>query len=757
MNATTDQNNRGGADSARERFPLARILIRRRFQLIACLLLVSSIAFVATTMRHPRYEATAQVQVVMDKPQIGALSGGAHSLSGDYFNTQCQLLKSRHVLSLAAQKLRAQDSGQIPQSTASALDSYGSLRDSVKVLPVSGSRLIDIVGVSDQPTMAAAIANQVTSAFIEISRDARMAANNRLVEQMQQQLADYDQEIQEKEEEINRFRQENLITGSNTTLTAVESRINSLERDMTQTQMKRLELQAKRDKLVRMLTKGQGLGEHELSLTEIDNHRDIVGLKQNLSRMQQDMVALEQAYLPSHPRLRDLRVQMAALQTKLLDQKHNLMQSLMEDVTEQYRETVKHEESLVTLLNEQKAVGVELTVQNQRYFNLLNELSDIQQFRNSCATQLREFQLQEEMQESPVVVVDAAHTPLEPAGLSKSHQAASILLLGLLFSIVFVFAMDRMSQAPDEDGRQNEMAYYGQMPAGAWAVPWWAQQPAAATQASVESAEQTIHAAPDEQPVAQAQTEPMRFKTQERAEVKLGQLENIDLGKSNYDDLAFAARCRIVQADQASAEAAMFREMGTHLMQRFGRTHQALVVTSPQPRQGKTTCATNLAMVFARAGRRVLLIDANWESPALHKVFPGSVGKPSLHDVIFDRNAMDQALRDPDLATLAVLPNESQSSYSREEDGAAIARLLQELKSEFDWILFDAGPMRQATCKDLLQTVGRCLCVAQSSQESEQRALQEQIELCGAVCIGVVENSHHPSSVDQRSSAKQPV
>ncbi len=57
------------------------------------------------------------------------------------------------------------------------------------------------------------------------------------------------------------------------------------------------------------------------------------------------------------------------------------------------------------------------------------------------------------------------------------------------------------------------------------------------------------------------------------------------------------------------------------LMSRVTASHQVLLVTSPLPRDGKTTVAANLAIVMAQLGRRVLLIDADLRHPKLHRMF----------------------------------------------------------------------------------------------------------------------------------------
>ncbi len=46
-----------------------------------------------------------------------------------------------------------------------------------------------------------------------------------------------------------------------------------------------------------------------------------------------------------------------------------------------------------------------------------------------------------------------------------------------------------------------------------------------------------------------------------------------------------------------------------------------LIVTSTQPHDGKSTCASNLAMAFARKGKKTLLIDADFRLGRIHRIF----------------------------------------------------------------------------------------------------------------------------------------
>ena len=58
----------------------------------------------------------------------------------------------------------------------------------------------------------------------------------------------------------------------------------------------------------------------------------------------------------------------------------------------------------------------------------------------------------------------------------------------------------------------------------------------------------------------------------------------------------------------------------------------SFVLTSTKPSEGKTTMAANLALAFAEAGERVILVDADMRKPKLHKFFqnPDDTSSPGL-------------------------------------------------------------------------------------------------------------------------------
>jgi len=658
---------------------------------------------------------------------MGIFGGG---MGGDYFSTQCQLLQSPHVLSRAAENLNM-SGGHWVYSEAGIKQ----LRDSVKVKPVPSSRLIDIVGSAQDPAKAAAIANQVTVAFIEISMEARRASNKRIIGLVNQQITDYDRQIRQKQEELNQYRQDNLITGNHGSLVAIEGRITTIEKELTEIQMKRLTLENRRALLKNHLSGNAGLETEETTLDDVNNDEFVAGLRRKLRDSRDQEEQLARVYLPGHQKLRNVRVQIASFEAQLIERKQKLLQNLYEKTVEEYSATVKHEQSLTAMLEQQKALGVEQTQTDQQYTNLLSNLEILQRTHNDRVAQVKQFELDEGMRESPVVVIAAARKPIQPAGLSKSRQTASILLLGVLFSISFIFALERLSTENSQTSLFGEPVYMNAAGPMYWNSAMWPGMPPV----DPSTAAGPITAS---QPASAATTTAAKNPAQEiETSTVLGQIDSMSLGGQSSSDMAFAGRCRIVHTDQSSAQAETLRDISFNLLSRFGQTQQNVVVTGITPQSGKTTCASNLAMLMARAGKKVLLVDANPQQADLQRVYSQNENCSGLQKVLSDTSLLDQSLQQTDVANLTVLHQDNSDQGWEQIEDANLPPLVQELKHRFDWVIYDSGNTHQAFTRNLLEAVGKSISVvATIGGKLKSAQAVEQVELCGAVSLGVIEN-----------------
>ena len=88
------------------------------------------------------------------------------------------------------------------------------------------------------------------------------------------------------------------------------------------------------------------------------------------------------------------------------------------------------------------------------------------------------------------------------------------------------------------------------------------------------------------------------------------------------------------------------RAMDTGTVRRRANT---ILVTSPEARDGKTTVAANLAVAYAQAGSRVLVVSCDLRRPAIHELF-GVDEQPGPRRRCCERRTISDPAADLDLA-----------------------------------------------------------------------------------------------------------
>lgn len=136
---------------------------------------------------------------------------------------------------------------------------------------------------------------------------------------------------------------------------------------------------------------------------------------------------------------------------------------------------------------------------------------------------------------------------------------------------------------------------------------------------------------------------------------------------------------------------------------------RTIMVTSADAGEGKSTTIANLAVAFARAGRRVVLIDADLRGPSLHRFFKIDE-TPGFVDVELGDVELEKAMRVVPIAVPTETRRAGGSRFGRREGslqvlpaghalhdpdeleaGPALARIVHALRGQANLILVDAG------------------------------------------------------------------
>lgn len=212
------------------------------------------------------------------------------------------------------------------------------------------------------------------------------------------------------------------------------------------------------------------------------------------------------------------------------------------------------------------------------------------------------------------------------------------------------------------------------------------------------------------------------------------------LGAVSYDPEA-KKRPLIVHADPRNPRAESFRSMRTNLQFVNVGGPRSYVITSSVPGEGKSTTATNLAISLAETGARVALIDGDLRLPKVAE-YMGIEGAVGLTDVLIGRAQVTDVLQKWGRGQLYVLPAGRIPPNPAELLGSApMVTLLNDLTSEFDYVLVDAPPLLLVTDAAVISklTGGAILAAASGrTKRNELTAAVRALEHIGSRLVGIV-------------------
>jgi capsular exopolysaccharide synthesis family protein len=163
---------------------------------------------------------------------------------------------------------------------------------------------------------------------------------------------------------------------------------------------------------------------------------------------------------------------------------------------------------------------------------------------------------------------------------------------------------------------------------------------------------------------------------------------------------------------------------------------QVLMVTSPEPGDGKTTTAVNLALTLALSGRRVLLIDGDMRRPSVHKLL-GISRSPGLAEMLVGQDA-GHIVQHTFLNGLYVVPAGTPDSPPTELLDSERMRALIDLgRRRCDAIIVDSPPVLAASDPLVLGALCDATLVVASAGKTDVRALQQVKETLDGVEISV--------------------
>jgi capsular exopolysaccharide synthesis family protein len=374
--------------------------------------------------------------------------------------------------------------------------------------------------------------------------------------------------------------------------------------------------------------------------------------------------------------------------------------TILERIKNDYQEAARRESLLAAAYASQNA---EVSGQGEKLiqYNILKREADSnRQLYDSMLQQLKESTIASAMRASNVRVVDPAVPPRRPYKPDIPHSAFIGLLAGIFLGAAFIVMRDRADVTIQQPGQSPIFSH-----------------------------------APELGIIPSAKAEAVG-----RALASSSHPNNIEL---------------VTLDPQPSAVSEAFRSTLVSILftAKDDEQPQVIVLASGGPSEGKSTVASNLAIVISELGKRVLLIDADLRRPRQHDIF--SIPKDrGLTNFLRERipingdrtlGGMIHQTKIPNLDIFPSGPTTNSATnllYTRQ-----MADLVKYARENYDVVLIDTPPMLQIPDARVVgRLADKVILVVRANKTSRNSmtAASQRFQQDGTHVMGTILNDWNP-------------
>ena len=684
-----------------------KVLMKRKWIILMGVVIGLAFALLYILTTIPQYEAVALIDVNEDKTNNIGIT--------DLVQEQASGLEAGLVR--VATEIKIMQSDTVSLDVINALDLYhkapfsqifrghpyngklsageremllAGFKGSTKILLSSGTDLVEVRFRNQDPVVAANVANSIVDCYIDRTLRVRYEGSTRISGWLAKQLDQLKGQVESSQDQLSRYQRENNLLGSvgdggGDDLTIENLRIANQQLS-----------EAQADRVVKEARYKMAQTRNPELLLSVAPSTTLSQLRQQQAALLVQSAQLQSKYGPDWPRVREVQSSLAQVQRDIDVEITNLTRRFEVEYT-----TALSTESLMKgRLEAAKQAAFEQNRSAAQYQILKHGAESASDLYDALQTRLKEAGITAGLSTNTIDVVDRATVPARPVYPVKRNDAAIGLAAGLLLGIILAL----FAETIDDTVRTSDDAetIVG-LPALA-VIPHFepaAKKPSAAAGTSAAEAER--------------------------------------------DRMARVSPDLISYTEPQSYVSEGFRTLRSSIMlSAVDRDPKLILLTSSFATEGKSTCAANLAISFARRSARVLLVDTDLRKGTMHMKFRTSnrFGLSTLLSREIEGDAYEHPL--PDLPNLtlvtrgpiAVNPGEMLASRSMEE-------LLQRWRAEYDHVILDSSPvLAVADTLSIAPLVDASLILVRSGVTRKKALLRtrEQMRRVNARVQGIIVN-----------------
>ena len=673
------------------------MLRKRRLVVIGCLVLGAAFGFYKALTQIRIYEAYGEIEVRSGSSDEFRVTPG--SIFGEdpqrKMLTEEAILTSDSLLTKVARDLNLANNpdflgGKAPAKHQNLDDPIvrqgvvGALGAGLRVSEVPKTNLMRISYAGLNPKLAADIVNKVIEDYIQNSYESRFKSSQRVSQWLSGQLDDLKQQVETSQEKMLDLQKQLGVLGFDNTHNQIATSLDDLAKAAGEAKLARI-LAESRYRLISNLDPNTMEGSMD-SLAGGQGLTALSSMRTSLAAARANYAQLTATLGPNHPSVKAAKAQIEEMTKETADEQNRL---LIQAKTA-FELTKSNETQTNAALDQQKADAYKLRDALVDYTIRQREFEASRTLYEGLQQKLKTAGIEAGLESTEIDVIDPAEIPLDPQLKSQSSIVMTYAMIGLVVGLGLAFLLEAL----DTGLRSiSEIESITDLPS--LAIIPRAKRSTADQLSTLTTVERNINVL----------TQP----------------------KSQFTEA--------------------FRSLRTALLlsSTTGREPKFLLCTSATPSEGKTTVSSNLAVILAQRGTRVLLIDADLRRPNIHHRF-GLNGKVGLSTVLSGQTTLDGSVQPvaevPGLDILASgpvppFPTEMLSSQTMTD-------LLKLAGERYDYILLDSPPILSVTDGVLLsRQVDAVILVVRHGKSSKHvvRRGRDLLARSGAPMAGIVLNA----------------
>jgi uncharacterized protein involved in exopolysaccharide biosynthesis len=332
---------------------LGSALWRKRYAILRPTIVVALFAFAVVTVIPPKYQSEARVLIVgrdnvFLRPDADKDVIDRGAIDQEAVVSQAQLILSRDLAAEVIAKLKLNELPEFDQAIGGVsllktlLSVFGITRnpmamtaqervleayyDRLSVFPVEKSHVIVIDFLSENPELAARVANAIADGYLKRQQEAKQEQARSASTWLSGEIETMRRKVADAEAKVEAFRaKSNLLVGPNNTTLSVQQ-LGDLNGQLAAARAQKSDAQAKARLIRDMLKSGEPLESSDILNSEL-----IRRLSEQRVTLRAQLAEQSSSLLGNHPRIKELRAQIADLDIQIRKEAEALARSLEND------------------------------------------------------------------------------------------------------------------------------------------------------------------------------------------------------------------------------------------------------------------------------------------------------------------------------------------------------------------------------------------------------------------------------------------